>query len=259
MAKYTFNRIENKDTSLDGNSFEGRLESQLKNLAKDAIVTGIQTGVGVAYSAVKDKLFKTAEEKYKDKNKDEFKFTDIDQANLVFDERESVITFLAQTVTVNGKEIELPEMQFYSAGISVSRNNVVVTKKVPNNNGSIKEILGSDDYNVQLRITLINPVIYPQYTTTKQKGKNAINEPTGFSYSDSKPNDDVIQLIKILDSHRPIPIYNSVLDIHGIYSIIPTSYSIDENFDTQNTYTLTIDSLSDDNSMGVIYIKTGDK
>ena len=113
------------------------------------------------------------------------------------------IEFLTETyeTAVKGKFLTTPRMRFDAVLLTVSQAKKIVKTEIQGRNGSVKEYIGLDDYQVQIN--------------------GVITGPNGHY-----PIQTVSFLKQILDAPVPIPIASTYLNNLGIHTIVIESYEL---------------------------------
>jgi Domain of unknown function (DUF6046) len=114
------------------------------------------------------------------------------------------------------------QYEFVQSLISVSRKKIIVATSIPGENGTVKEIIGADDYEISIVATIT--------------GENG-----------AYPSDNVNQLIDFLNSKTQIDVISSYLNnVFGIYSIIVENYSMPQTAGGISKQEFTISAISED-------------
>ena len=132
------------------------------------------------------------------------------------------IELLSETYETNvkGKFISTPQLRFDAILLTVSQAKKIIKTEIQGRNGSVKEYIGDDDYQVQ-----INGVI---------TGSNG-----------HYPLERVSQLKQILDAPVAIPIASTYLNNLGIHSLVVESYQLDQDAGGYSYQKFSISCISD--------------
>lgn len=132
------------------------------------------------------------------------------------------IEFLSDSYETNVKGLSrtTPNLKYEAILITVSQAKKIIKTEIQGRNGTVKEYIGLDDYNVT-----INGVI---------TGKNG-----------HYPNDEVAFLKQILDAPIPIPVASSYLYNLGINSLVIESYELAQEAGGYSYQTFSISCVSD--------------
>lgn len=104
--------------------------------------------------------------------------------------------------------------------LQVSQSKKIVTTEIQGRDGTVKEYIGLDDFQVQI--------------TGRLNGKYGVN-----------PKEDAKQLKEILDAGQPLAITNWWLQNLGITDIVIQSYNFDQTEGEYSTQYFSINAISD--------------
>jgi len=104
--------------------------------------------------------------------------------------------------------------------LQVSQSKKIVTTEIQGRDGTVKEYIGLDDFQVQI--------------TGRLNGKYNVN-----------PKEDTKQLKEILDAGQPLAITNWWLQNLGITDIVVQNYSFEQTEGEYSTQYFTINAISD--------------
>ena len=132
------------------------------------------------------------------------------------------IELLSETYETNvrGRFLTTPQMRFDAILLTVSQAKKIVKTEIQGRNGSVKEYIGDDDYQIQ-----INGVI---------TGNNG-----------HYPAEKVSQLKQILNAPVAIPIASTYLNNLGIHVIVVDSYQLDQDAGGYSYQKFSISCMSD--------------
>ena len=133
--------------------------------------------------------------------------------NLVFDTVTYTNFFTKQSFTTR-------VLQFDTILCTVSQAKKIIKTEIQGRDGTVKEYIGLDDYQVN-----INGII---------TGANGVH-----------PADTVTELKKMLDAPVAIPVVSSFLNRLGIYSIVVNDYSIPQVAGGYSKQDFSINAISD--------------
>ena len=143
------------------------------------------------------------------------------------------ITFLP-TNYINhfGEEATTPNVELEIATISLNARKNIVKTKIINQKGTIKEIVGQDDYSVT-----ISGILIGQY-----------GHPTIQDLQRAKPVQKMKELIEISEARISVDVLSKYLNNFLIKKLVIESFSFPQNLESSNlqAFTLTCTSDSDD-------------
>lgn len=147
------------------------------------------------------------------------------------------ITFLA-TDFVNefGEDDTTPEIELEIAVISLSAQKRVIKTPILNQKGSIKEIVGQNDYNVSINGVLVGQFGFPTIEDLQR----------------AKPVDTMRDLIEIAEAKISVKIVCDYLNNFGVERLMIESFSFPQNLDNMNLQSFTLTCSSDDNELTII-------
>ena len=121
----------------------------------------------------------------------------------------------------------------------VTRTRNVVVTPILNENGSIKQITGKNDFQVEITGFLIGNYNIPNPETSNSDGDN-------FETEYAKPTEDIKTLTQILETNVSLNVQSAFLDQFGISNLVIQSFSFPQDFETKNIQEFTIKAMSDD-------------
>lgn len=132
------------------------------------------------------------------------------------------IEFLSDRYETNtkGKFIDTLKLRFDAVLLTVTQAKNIVKTKIQGRDGTTKEYIGMDDYQIQIN--------------------GIITGPNGRF-----PSDDVSNLKQILDAPIPIPVASSYLNSLGINSIVVEQYELGQEAGGYSYQTFSVTCSSD--------------
>ena len=132
------------------------------------------------------------------------------------------IEFLPDTYETNvkGKFLTTPQMRFDAILLTVSQAKKIIKTEIQGRDGTVKEYIGRDDFQVQIN--------------------GIITGPNGHY-----PIETVAFLKRILDAPIPIPVASTYLNNLGIHSLVVDSYDLAQEAGGYSYQTFTISCSSD--------------
>ena len=132
-----------------------------------------------------------------------------------------LLKLLSVTYTdFNGKTITTPEVSYDTVLLIVSQGKKIITTEIQGRDGTVKEYIGLDDYNVS-----INGMIL---------GRNG-----------SYPANAMADLKSVLDAPVALPVACTYLNNLGIYSLVVKEYTIDQEAGGYSKQNFSITALSE--------------
>jgi Domain of unknown function (DUF6046) len=120
----------------------------------------------------------------------------------------------------NGKDISFEAIELKTALVSVSQAKQIIKTQIQGRDGSVKEYIGDDDYNVQIVGTLT--------------GANGV-----------QPLNDLINLKKLLNAPIPLDVSCEYLYSLGIFKLVVESYDLPQDAGGISYQTFTINCISE--------------
>lgn len=143
------------------------------------------------------------------------------------------VTFL-ETNYINefGEEDNTEKVELEICTISLSASKNIVKTKILNQKGTIKEIIGQNDYLVAISGVLVGQFGYPTIQDLQR----------------AKPIVQMKQLIDISEARISVEVLSKYLNNFGIENLVIESFSFPQNLESSNlqAFTLTCSSDSDD-------------
>lgn len=141
---------------------------------------------------------------------------------MIITKKPASITFEGGSYETNiaGQVVTFPSIQLYAALVSVTQAKKIIKTEIQGRDGTVKEYIGMDDYQIEIVGTI----------TAK---------------ADATPDQDVIDLKKMLDAPVPIGIVCTWLQNLGITDVVIESYTLPQDAGGQAYQTFTINCTSD--------------
>ena len=131
------------------------------------------------------------------------------------------LTFNSVTYTDNaGNQRTTPPLTFVTVLLDVSQAKKIITTEIQGRDGTVKEYIGMDDYNISI---------------------NGIITGTNGSY----PQNEVNNLKRMLDAPVAIPVVSTYLTALGIYNVVVKEFSFDQEAGGYSKQNFSITALSD--------------
>jgi hypothetical protein len=135
-----------------------------------------------------------------------------------------------------GEDDETPELSLELCTIGININKRVVKTNLLNQKGSVKEIIGQNDYTVSISGVLVGDFSFP--TSDKpQLGK---------------PIEQMRLLIEIIESKTAVDVASPYLNNFGIDSIMIESGNLPQEIDSLNLQKFTISAYSDNSELLIL-------
>lgn len=134
--------------------------------------------------------------------------------------QEVVFQSVSYTDRNTGRQRKTAGIKFINILISVSQQKKIITTEIPGRDGTIKEYIGMDDYEITFNGT--------------------INGANGHH-----PADEIIALKDMLIPYLPTPVVNTYLNNLGIFHIVVKDFSLDQEAGGYSKQAFTIQALSD--------------
>ena len=128
------------------------------------------------------------------------------------------------------------DVELATCAVTKARN--VVVTPILNENGSVKQIVGQQDYMITINGFLIGNHNQPQNLP--------ITSQENFETEYAKPTEQIEELRAILETNVSLNIQSAFLDQFNIENIVVQSFSFSQDFETKNIQEFSIKAISDD-------------
>lgn len=217
-------------------NFGNRGEDILSNLARAELKRRVKGGAYFGMDEIRESI------------NNEFVNNEKDHPELVYREDYSARLIVPKMVSIRfeettyfddeGEEDNTEEFSIELATCSISKTRNVAITNILNESGSIKQITGQKDYNVQIRGFLIGTHNIPHGLV--------FGGVEDFETEYAKPKDQIATLRNILETDVSLKVTSSFLDQFGISNLVVQSFSFPQDFETKNIQEFTIKAISDD-------------
>lgn len=212
-----------------------QISEKLRTAVKNTAIRNIKANLGASHIIEETKTL------YNKQRDIEYNFSDVDEednsAFLNDVDRIVNITF-QETDFINGfgNPESTPEINLEIANISLSASKRVIETPILNQKGSIKEIVGQNDYQISISGVLVGQFGFPTIEDLQRV----------------KPIDAMRNLIEIAEAKVSIKIVSDYLDNFNIERLMIKSFSFPQNLDSMNLQSFTLTCSSDDNDLTIL-------
>jgi hypothetical protein len=147
------------------------------------------------------------------------------------------VTFKATPfLTQDGVNTTTPELSLEICTLGVATINRVVKTNIMNQRGSVKEIVGQNDYAITISGVLVGD----------------FGIPTTSDIQNGKPIEQMRKLIEICDAKVAVEVASDYLNNFGVDRIVIERVSFPQSLDSTNTQQFSITCSSDDPNLTIL-------
>lgn len=209
-------------------NFENPIAAKLRQATKNTLISKGKALIGLP--ALVEETQRTIEFDFSEsQDENQSNFDGVDKiVNITFEETNFVNEFGEDDVT--------PKIELQIAVISLSAQKRVVKTQILNQKGSIKEIVGQNDYNISINGVLIGLFGFPTVEDLQR----------------AKPTEQMKALIEIAEAKVSVEVTCAYLNNFGVDRLMIESFSFPQNIDNMNLQDFTLTCSSDDNDLTIL-------
>lgn len=232
------------ENKLDKPKFLTPTDYLIKSTAVEAAIHGAEVAVASAAIAIKEGINKTKLETDKllqerDVDKLSKKLKKASETSADFGFEPGSLAFLKYEYEENGEKKLIEENYYIIDKLNIKKEKSIIKTEIINNKGTIKELLQTNDYEINFEVLLIgNAGVDYGFTT----------------YSSFKPLEDLKILLNTLSVNKSLPIYHKSLNELGIYNIVVKSYNLVDDNENKNIYRVTVEADADNVDLKIITV-----